>query len=202
VAVGAVLVIALVIVGVVLFGSNDDQPSSAPPPGTAPSSVSPSTSPSPTTTPTPTASPEQLAVAGATAGYKAWRTLQDRIAMSGGTLATETLLASVATGNELNIDRYIANTHYKARGRKMVRPGVVVAVKPVSIGVPDANGNITAVTLSVCRDVRKADILQNGKSTKTADSPTHLIDTAKMTLDKGRWKALDVRNKSSNGGCS
>lgn len=195
--VGAVVVIALVVIGIVVFTSNDDQPSPSPSPQptlSAPTTDAPS--------PTPTASAEQVAITGSTAGYKAWRTVQDRVAMSGGTDAAESLLASVANGKELDVDRFIAKTYYKARGRKMVKPGTIVSITPASVGTPGATGAIAAVTLTVCRDVSKAVILQNGKPTSTPSSPTHLIDTAKMALLQGRWKATDVSNKPAKGACS
>jgi hypothetical protein len=197
VVIGVVLVLVLVIIGVVVLTSNDDQP--APGPTPTPSSIQSSSSASPTAA--PSASPEEAAASGATAGYKAWRSVQDRVAMSGGGDATESLLASVATGKELDLDRFIANTYYKARGRKMTKPGVVVSITPTSIGTPGTNGIISAVTLTVCRDVSKAVILQNGKPTSTSSSPTHLIDTAKMTLIQSRWKAVDVTNKPAKGAC-
>lgn len=195
--VGAVVVVALVSIGIVIVTSNDDQPSPSPSPQptvSAPTTAAPS--------PSPTASAEQTAITGATSGYKAWRSVQDRVAMSGGTDAAESLLASVATDPELDVDRFIANTYYKARGRKMIRPGTIVSITPSSVGNPGTNGTITQVTLSVCRDVSRALIVQNGKSTKTPSSPTHLIDTAKMILMQGRWKATDVTDKQSKGACS
>jgi hypothetical protein len=201
VALGALVVVALGATGATLLTSKNDPPPATPTP--APPSATQSSGPStPSASPTPTLSAEQVAVSGATAGYKAWRSVQDRVAMSGGTVATEALLASVATGKELNIDRFTALTYYKARGRKMVKPGVIVSVKPTSVGTAGADGTITNITLTVCRDVSGAVILQNGKSTKTPSSPTHLTDTAKMTLVQGRWKALEVTNKPSKGGCS
>ena len=140
-----------------------------------------------------------MAIAGATAGYRRWRSVQDSAALSGGADAPVARLASVAAGKQLDTDKFIAATYYKARGRKMIRPGAIVSIKPLSLGTPNANGLVTKVTLTVCRDVSKALIQQNGRSTSVADGPSHLVDTATMTLVDGTWKTTDLSNKPTEG---
>lgn len=195
---GTAVVVVLAVIGGVLAFGGEDEPEPGPPIPTVSPSESQPTATSPV--PTPSAKPDDLAISGATAGYKAWRAVQDKAAMSGGIDAPEARLASVAVGTQLQIDRFIANTYYKKRGRKMVTPATVVSFKPVSLGTPDSNGIIKTVTLAVCVDVSKSVVLENGKVPTVKNRPHYLIDTAKMVLVSGAWKNSDLSNKPS-GAC-
>lgn len=190
---GAVLSLALA--GTVLVGcSGEDKATPTSTPSSTPVSNTSSGPSSPS--PSPSTAPDEVAVAGAIDGYKRWASVQNEVGKSSGASATPAKLASVATGSQLTQDRWMANVYYKQKGRRLVTPSTIMSIKPTSVGVPDAKGVITSITLAVCEDVRKAaGVDKTGKSLVSPNRLPYLNDTVAMSLTSGTWKVKEFSNK-------
>ncbi|MEU4607562.1 hypothetical protein AB0F43_31645 [Kribbella sp. NPDC023972] len=194
IAVGTGGVLTLALASIVLVGCNGDKATPTPAPSSTPISNTTSTPSSPS--PTPSASPDQVAIAGATDGYKRWVAVQNEVGKSSGASATPAKLASVATGSQLTQDQWMANVYYKQKGRRLITPSTILSIKPTSVGVPNASGVITSITLAVCEDVRKAaGVDKTGKSLVSPNRLPYLNDTVAMSLIGGTWKVKEFSNK-------
>ncbi|WP_433167501.1 hypothetical protein [Kribbella sp. CA-247076] len=138
-------------------------------------------------TPTPTESAETKAVAAASTAYRQFIAATDTSYASGGVNVAE--LKKHATGVMLAAELNQAATF---RGRKWHSVGRqrVVWVKPLTVGKPDASGQINGLTLQACIDGSKATAVDaTGKSVKAPGTPLETIDEMRMLRVQGIWKA-------------
>lgn len=150
-----------------------------------PNTVAPSASPSPS--PTPTVAPESQAVTAASAAYRGYVAAVDAAYISGG--ANIKALSTYASGVMLKAELVHAE-NLRVKKWRSVGHLQVMWVKPLTIGKPDASGQIGALTLSACIDSSKAGSVDStGKSMRPAGTPTQSVDEMRMRRVQGVWKA-------------
>ncbi|TDW91160.1 hypothetical protein EV647_4736 [Kribbella sp. VKM Ac-2566] len=157
------------------------QPNTAPPPSTS----DPTSSPTPS--PTPSNTPEDVAVAAASVAYRGFVAATDAMYRSGG--RNVTALNKYASGVMLKAELVEAE---KFRGYKWHSVGSlqVVWIKPLSIGKPNASGQIDSLILSACVDSSKAGAVDSkGKSVRLPGTPNQTVDEMRMRRVQGSWKA-------------
>jgi hypothetical protein len=162
-------------------------------PEATPSTSVTSTTPTPSPASSSPADPKQVASDGAIAGYKRWDAGMFRMRQSGG--HDTSMLTNIAIGNELALDRSEAS---QVRRRKVhaVRNATILSVRAMTFGGADAHGVITSVTLSACVDVTHAlSVDASGRSVVAEGRPPRQIDSARMQLVDGTWKASLVTNR-------
>jgi hypothetical protein len=149
-------------------------------------------------TPAPTESAETDAVAAASIAYRHFIAATDVAYSSGGVNVTE--LKKYASGVMLAAELNQAATF---RGKKWHSVGrqQVVWVKKLTVGRPDASGQINELTLQACVDSSKATAVDaSGKSVKAPGTPTESIDEMRMRRVQGAWKA-DYPQSRKAGAC-
>jgi hypothetical protein len=155
--------------------------SSAQPPPFTPSAATP------TPTSTATESAQAAAVSAASNAYRQFIAATDVTYASGGVNVAE--LKKHASGVMLAAELNQAATF---RGKKWHSVGRqdVVWVKALTVGKPDASGQINDLTLQACVDSSKATAVDaNGKSVKVPGTPTQSIDEMRMRRVQGAWRA-------------
>ncbi|MGW6200965.1 hypothetical protein ACWF0M_32790 [Kribbella sp. NPDC055110] len=78
------------------------------------------------------------------------------------------------------------------RGKKWHSVGTqqVIWIKPLTIGKPDAHGQITNLILTACVDSTTAVAVDaKGKSVKLPGTPNQTIDEMRMRRTQGAWRA-------------
>ncbi|MGW5193586.1 hypothetical protein ACWEOO_30340 [Kribbella sp. NPDC004138] len=111
----------------------------------------------------------------------------DAMYMSGG--RNVTALSKYASGVMLQAELGEAE---KFRGSKWRSLGSlqVMWIKPLSIGKPNASGQIDNLILSACVDSSKAGAVDSkGKSVRPAGTPHQTVDEMRMRHVQGTWKA-------------
>ncbi|WP_130440686.1 hypothetical protein [Kribbella rubisoli] len=100
-----------------------------------------------------------------------------------------TALSRYASGVMLKAETIEAE---KFRGYKWRSVGhlQVVWIKPLTIGKPDAQGQINDLILSACVDSSKAGAVDSkGKSVRLPGTPAQTVDEMRMRRIQGAWKA-------------
>jgi len=157
------------------------QPNTSPPPSTSSPTVSA------TPSPTPSVTPEEAAVAAASVAYRGFVAATDAMYRSGGRNVTG--LSRYASGVMLKAELVEAE---KFRGYKWHSVGSlqVMWIKPLSIGKPNASGQIDNLILSACVDSSKAGAVDSkGKSVRVPGTPNQTVDEMRMRYVQGTWKA-------------
>lgn len=157
------------------------RPNTAPPPSTSSPAVSA------TPSPTPSDTPEEVAVAAASVAYRGFVAATDAMYRSGG--RDVTALNKYASGVMLKAELVEAE---KFRGSKWHSVGSlrVVWVKPLSVGEPNASGEIDNLILRACVDSSKAGAVDStGKSVRLPGTPNQTVDEMRMRHVQGTWKA-------------
>jgi hypothetical protein len=150
-----------------------------------PNTPAPSASPTPTRT--PSESPEAQAVTAASTAYRGFVAATDAMYISGG--VNVTALNKYASGVMLNAELIEAE---KFRGYKWHSVGhlQVVWIKPLTIGKPNASGQIDNLVLSACVDSSNAGAVDSkGKSVRLPGTPNQTVDEMRMRHVQGAWKA-------------
>ncbi|MGW1342964.1 hypothetical protein ACWCOV_18075 [Kribbella sp. NPDC002412] len=169
-----------------------DSTDSATPPPFTPSTITNSP------TPTPTESAQASAVSAASEAYRKFIAATDVAGASGGVNVTE--LKKYASGVMLAAELNQADTFRGKKWRSIGRQQVMW-VKPLTVGKPDASGQITEMTLQACVDASQATAVDaNGKSVKVPGTPTEIIDEMRMRRLQGSWKA-DYPQSRKGGKC-
>jgi hypothetical protein len=128
-----------------------------------------------------------MAVAAASTAYRQFVAATDVAYASGGVNIVE--LKKYASGVMLAAELNQAETF---RGKKWHSVGSqqVVWVKAMTVGKPDAGGQINDLTLQACVDSSKATAVDaSGKSVKAPGTPSQSIDEMRMRRAQGVWKA-------------
>jgi hypothetical protein len=175
------LVAATSSVAALTFLSACNSTGSATPPPFTPSTMTNSP------TPAPTEAAEEKAVAAASIAYRQFIAATDVAYASGGINVAE--LRKYASGVMLKVELNQADWF---RGQKWHSIGrqQVIWVKPLTVGKPDAAGQINDLTLQACVDGSKATAVDaNGKSVKEPGTPPQVIDEMRMRRIQGAWKA-------------
>ncbi|MFG1911601.1 hypothetical protein [Kribbella sp. NPDC048928] len=74
----------------------------------------------------------------------------------------------------------------------------VVWTKPLSIGKPDATGEINDLILSACVDSSEAGALDSkGKSVRRPGTPDQTVDQMQMRRVQGAWKADHAQSRKA-----
>ncbi|MEV0288630.1 hypothetical protein AB0H36_31310 [Kribbella sp. NPDC050820] len=159
-----------------------------PPPAAVPAAKSaPTPRASVSSIPRSPAAARAEAVSGASEAYRHFIAATDTAYASGGVNVGG--LKKYATGVMLKAELNQAEIF---RGRKWHSIGRqrVVWVKPLTVGTPDANGQINEVTVQACVDAATATAVDaSGKSVKLPGTPTEAIDEMRMRRVQGAWKA-------------
>ncbi|MFD7160206.1 hypothetical protein ACFV9C_36845 [Kribbella sp. NPDC059898] len=123
----------------------------------------------------------------ASAAYRGYVAAVDAAYVSGGvnTKALSTYASGVILKAEL-----IHAENLRAKKWHSVGHLQIIWVKPLTVGKPDTNGQIDALTLSACIDSSKAGSVDSkGKSMRPAGTPTQSVDEMRMRRIQGVWKA-------------
>ncbi|MFG1812327.1 hypothetical protein ACGFIF_01060 [Kribbella sp. NPDC049174] len=152
----------------------------------------------PSPTETPTESAQTAAVSAASNAYRQFVAATDVAYASGGVNVTELkkYASGVMLGAELNQAATFRGRRWHSVGRQRV-----MWVTPLTVGKPDATGQINDMTLRACVDASHATAVDaNGKSVKLPGTPTQVIDEMRMRRLQGSWKA-DYPQSRKGGKC-